>query len=107
MNFSYTKSYSTKAYCTTSDNFDDAERMPATKRPPSAARKLFGQRLRAERRAQGLTLEDVGEVADIAWNYVAQVERGERNIGIDNMAALADALGLPLSELLVEKQRPS
>lgn len=39
----------------------------------------------------------------MAWNYIAQVERGERNIGIDNMAALADALGMPLSELLVEE----
>lgn len=80
--------------------------MPATKRPPSAARKLFGQRLRAERRARGLTLEDVGEVADIAWNYVAQVERGERNIGIDNMAALADALNIPLAELLQVNAAP-
>lgn len=74
--------------------------MPRTKRAPSAARKLFGQRLRAERHARGLTLEDVGERADIAWNYVAQVERGERNIGIDNMAALADTLGVGLDELL-------
>lgn len=74
--------------------------MPRTKRAPSTARKLFGQRLRAERHTRGLTLEDVGETADIAWNYVAQVERGERNIGIDNMAALADALGLELADLL-------
>ncbi|WP_295815538.1 helix-turn-helix transcriptional regulator [uncultured Deinococcus sp.] len=74
--------------------------MPKTKRAPSAARKLFGERLRAERRAKGLTLEDVGEAADIAWNYVAQVERGERNIGIDNMAALADALDVSLASLL-------
>ncbi|MFK7604213.1 helix-turn-helix domain-containing protein [Deinococcus sp. SM5_A1] len=80
--------------------------MPRTKRAPSAARKLFGQRLRAERHARGLTLEDVGEQADIAWNYVAQVERGERNIGIDNMAALADALGMELAKLLLPKEEP-
>lgn len=77
--------------------------MPTTKRTPSAARKLFGQRLREERRARGLTLEDVSERADMAWNYIAQVERGERNIGIDNMAALADALSLSLHELLVKQ----
>lgn len=76
--------------------------MPKTKRVPSVARKLFGERLRFERRARGLTLEDVGETADIAWNYVAQVERGERNIGIDNMAALADAVGVELPDLLRE-----
>ncbi|MBB5378615.1 transcriptional regulator with XRE-family HTH domain [Deinococcus metalli] len=74
--------------------------MPKTKRAPSAARKMFGERLRAERRARRLTLEDVGEAADMAWNYVAQVERGERNIGIDNMAALANALGVPIASLL-------
>lgn len=34
------------------------------------------------------------------WSYIAQVERGTRNISIDNMAALADALGLPLKDLL-------
>lgn len=77
--------------------------MPATKRLPSAARTLFGTRLREERRARKLTLEDVGERADMAWNYIAQVERGERNIGIDNMAALADALDIPIAELLTEK----
>lgn len=78
--------------------------MPRTKRAPSAARKLFGERLRYERRARGLTLEDIGDAADIAWNYVAQVERGERNIGVDNMAALADALGMELAELLKPNQ---
>ncbi|WP_412026483.1 helix-turn-helix domain-containing protein [Deinococcus yunweiensis] len=80
--------------------------MPKTKRAPSAARRLFGERLRAERRAKGLTLEDVGEAADIAWNYVAQVERGERNIGIDNMAALADAVGVALPDLLRRMSEP-
>ena len=74
--------------------------MPATRRVPSAARKLFGARLRAERHARHLTLEEVGQRADMAWNYVAQVERGERNVSIDNMAALAAALGVSLAELL-------
>lgn len=77
--------------------------MPQTKRPPSAARRRFGQRLRELRRARGWTLEDLGEEADLAWNYVAQVERGERNISIDNMAALADAMGTTLSILLKEE----
>lgn len=77
--------------------------MPKTKRTPSMARKIFGERLREERKKQGLTLEDVSEKADMAWNYIAQVERGERNVGIDNMAALADALETPLSDLLHPK----
>lgn len=47
-----------------------------------------------------MTLEDVAEKADMNWSYIAQVERGERNVGIDNMAALADAVETHLSELL-------
>lgn len=74
--------------------------MPATKRAPSAAMKIFGIRLRSERHAQGLTLEEIAALADMAWSYVAQVERGERNISIDNMAALAEALNVNLPDLL-------
>ncbi|MDV6374163.1 helix-turn-helix domain-containing protein [Deinococcus arenicola] len=74
--------------------------MPTKPRPPSAERILFGRRLRAERHAKGLTLEDVAESADMNWSYIAQVERGTRNVGIDNMAALASAVNVQLAFLL-------
>lgn len=74
--------------------------MPSVRRPASAVRVQFGQRLREERRARGLTLEDVAELSDMNWSYIAQVERGTRNISIDNMAALAEALGVAVKDLL-------
>ena len=76
--------------------------MPRTRRAASSARTYFGTRARAVRHAKGLTLEEVAERSDLAWSYIASVERGERNISIDNMAALAEALGVPLKELLPE-----
>jgi len=79
--------------------------MAQTSNPPSASRLLFAGRLREERRAQGLTLEGLAAVAGLSWNYVGQVERGVRNISVDNMDVLARALGLPLSQLLSEKLR--
>ncbi|GAA5534066.1 helix-turn-helix transcriptional regulator [Deinococcus aluminii] len=81
--------------------------MPRTKKTPnpSPLRRLFGQRLRSERHAQGLTLEDVAEAADMNWSYIAQVERGERNVSIDNMTALAEAVGRPLYRLLMPDER--
>lgn len=74
--------------------------MPSTPRSPSPERLTFGSRLRAERHKKGLTLEDVADAADMNWSYIAGLERGERNVAIDNMAALAAAVGLPLWELL-------
>ena len=97
-----TKNDSTKAHCTKTHSRTDPCGMPATKRAPSAARMVFGRRLRAVRHEKGLTLEDVAETADMNWSYVAQVERGERNIGVDNMAALADAVNVHLKDLLDE-----
>lgn len=78
--------------------------MPQEKRLPSPSRKLFAQRLREERLARNLTQEQLGELADLSWNYVGQVERGVRNISVDNMDALAQALGMPLASLLLPVQ---
>jgi transcriptional regulator with XRE-family HTH domain len=79
--------------------------VPQTPRLPSAARRLFAAQLRATRLAQGLTQEGLGERADLSWNYIGQVERGERNISVDNMDALARALGVELYELLQPPDR--
>jgi transcriptional regulator with XRE-family HTH domain len=57
-------------------------------------------RLREERKLQGLSQESLGELSDLHPTYVGSVERGERNISIDNMERLASALGLDLRELL-------
>ena len=32
--------------------------------------------------------------------YLGSIERGERNVGIDNLELLAEVLGLDISELL-------
>lgn len=74
--------------------------MARDKRPPGGVRVTFGARVRQERKAANMTLEDLAERADMNWSYIAQVERGERNIGIDNMMAIAEGLGIPLRDLL-------
>lgn len=74
--------------------------MAREKRAPSQTRREFGEQLRARRKELGLTLEDVAERAEMNWSYIAQVERGERNVSIDNMAALAEALEVALRDLL-------
>ena len=74
--------------------------MARVKRDPSDTRRIFGERLRSRRKELQMTLEDVAEKAQMNWSYIAQVERGERNVGIDNMSALAEALDVSLRDLL-------
>jgi transcriptional regulator with XRE-family HTH domain len=58
--------------------------------------------MRRIRLEQGLSQEDLAELANLHRTYVGSVERGERNISIDNMEVLADALGVLLIRMLDE-----
>jgi transcriptional regulator with XRE-family HTH domain len=70
-------------------------------------RKKFGEKVRELRRAKGLSQEELAFRAGIHRNYLGGIERGERNPALDNIAAIAKALGVELSELLrFERNKP-
>jgi transcriptional regulator with XRE-family HTH domain len=60
----------------------------------------LGERLRNLRRKQGLSQEKLADLANLHRTYVGGVERGERNISLLNLVALARALEVSLSELV-------
>lgn len=65
-----------------------------------SARQVFAENLRKRRKARNLSQEDLAELAGLHRTYIGSVERGERNITIDNMERLAAALGVTIQELL-------
>jgi len=65
---------------------------------PAAA--LFGRNLKRVRSAAGLSQEELAARAGLHRTYVSSVERGQRNVSIDNIFALAAALKCDPRELL-------
>ena len=65
-----------------------------------SARQIFAQNVRKARIAKGLSQEDLAELSGLHRNYVGGVERGERNIAVDNMDRIAQALSSTIPKLL-------
>jgi transcriptional regulator with XRE-family HTH domain len=64
----------------------------------SSLQSRFGSRLRRLRIDAGLSQEALADRARLHRTYVGSVERGERNVSLANIHALADALGVEVSE---------
>lgn len=65
-----------------------------------SARLIFAANLRRARKEVGVSQEELADMAGLHRTYVGSVERGERNISIDNMECLALALNRPLVDLI-------
>lgn len=77
--------------------------MSISKSVLSEARKVFAKRLRQIRQLRGLSQEALAEISGLHRTYVGSVERGERNVSIDNMERLAKALEVDIAELLKDE----
>lgn len=64
------------------------------------ARESFARNMRAKRLELNLSQEKLADLCGLHRNYVGSVERGERNISIDNMEIVASSLGCTISDLL-------
>jgi transcriptional regulator with XRE-family HTH domain len=69
----------------------------------------LGDKLRAVRRQQGLTLRGVEQKSGGRWHAAAvgTYERGERAISVDKLADLLDFYSVPVADCFPESQTPS
>jgi transcriptional regulator with XRE-family HTH domain len=75
--------------------------------PPDDAREFlraFGDAVRARRKERGLSQEAFADEIPLYRSYVADVERGARNLGLVNSLRIARALSVPLSELVADAE---
>jgi transcriptional regulator with XRE-family HTH domain len=58
--------------------------------------------LRARRQSQHRTLREVSTAANVSLGYLSEIERGQKEASSELLAAICEALGAQLSELLRE-----
>ena len=59
-----------------------------------------GGRIRERRKTAGMTQEDLAAKSGLDRTYVSATERGRRNIGLLNLARIAQALQCSAADLL-------
>ena len=67
---------------------------------------LVGARVRELRKARGWTLEQLAERADKHYTYIGGLERGDRNVTLEVLHAVAAALEVPLKDLFDLEPHP-
>ncbi|MQY30791.1 helix-turn-helix domain-containing protein [Nocardia aurantia] len=63
-------------------------------------REAIGDSLRRARVAQSRTLREVSTAARVSLGYLSEVERGRKEASSELLAAICQALDVPLSEVL-------
>ncbi len=66
---------------------------------------LFGRRVRAARVSKGWSQEELAAAAGLDRTYISGLERGVRNPALRTQQRIAQALSVPLAELLAEENQ--
>lgn len=61
--------------------------------------KKVGRRIRDLRKERGMSQEQLGEKGGFHYSYIGQIERGEKNIALLNLAKIAAALEVNIPQL--------
>lgn len=65
-------------------------------------RRVIGDALRARRQSQHRTLREISTAANVSLGYLSEIERGQKEASSELLAAICEALGFQLSEILSE-----
>jgi len=60
----------------------------------------FGNRVREERFKLGLSQEELAGKAGVHRTYIGMIERAEKNITLENIQKIAQALKIEISQLM-------
>jgi DNA-binding transcriptional MerR regulator/quercetin dioxygenase-like cupin family protein len=79
---------------------------PPGRQPSGPAEQPLGEKLRAARHRRGLSLRDASRLAGLSVSHLSAIECGTRNASLAGLQRLAVALGIQVSDLFGDEQRP-
>jgi transcriptional regulator with XRE-family HTH domain len=80
---------------------------PTSSVPPiSDTARVLGLRLRARREALDMSLEELGQAANVNWSMCGLIERGQRNPSLHVLMRMASGLNKDLSHFVKDLPAP-
>ena len=66
----------------------------------------IGERLKALRKARGLSKNRLAQLAGISQTHISDIEAGKKNPTVETLRRICDALGISLIEFLDDTKEP-
>lgn len=76
------------------------------KNPAKDARKKLGERVRELRKSAGFTQEELGEMAEMNYKFIGELERGRVNVSLDSIVKIAAALRVKTGDIFSKEKVP-
>lgn len=74
--------------------------------PATSVEQHIASQIKLQRLSQGLKIADVSRIADISQGMLSKIENAQVSTSLETLTRLCDALGLPLSKLFADYDRP-
>lgn len=66
----------------------------------SNPKQILAHNIKNFRKQTGLSQEELADRAGLHRTYISSVERAQRNVSLENIYGIAEALGVPAADLL-------
>lgn len=68
----------------------------------SEFKQMVGEQVRKIRKSRGMTQERLADLSGLSFSYISDVERGTRNISLESLGKIIEALGTKPAQLFAE-----
>lgn len=65
---------------------------------------IFGLQVKRYRKKKGISQEELAALADLHRTYIGSIERGERNVSLNNVEKIANSLDVLAVDLLIDHE---